>query len=130
MKVWRFPPRPSTRANEPMTGERDYLVWSHEHGPWWRDPFRRDPVRAAARWLVRLLRREPELPRGVTAEEWAMAGNPIAGTCPVCSAQGVQFTNSTGNLRESGSCARCGASNRQRQMAFVLRKALRLGSSH
>ena len=82
--------------------------------------------RAGSRPQRRLL----GLPRGVTPEEWAIAGNPIAGTCPLCGAPCVQFTGFTSNLRESGSCTRCGASNRQRQMAFVLRKALRLGASH
>ncbi|MGA9015852.1 MAG: methyltransferase domain-containing protein [Acetobacteraceae bacterium] len=59
---------------------------------------------------------------GVTAEAWALAGNPIAGSCPVCGTQRALFSDFTENLRESGACSACGASNRQRQMALALRR--------
>ncbi|MEJ0020078.1 MAG: methyltransferase domain-containing protein [Acetobacteraceae bacterium] len=68
------------------------------------------------------------IPHGVTPEEWALAGNPIKGTCPVCGTAGVRFSGFTENLRESGACSQCGAANRQRQMAFALRKKLRLAT--
>lgn len=83
---------------------------------------------AAAGWLARLQHQPPGLPRGVTPEEWALAGNPIEGTCPVCGTTGVQFCGFTENFRESGACSQCGAANRQRQMAFSLRKKLRLAT--
>ena len=61
-------------------------------------------------------------------EARALAGKPIAGTCPVCGTRRVLFRDFTANLRESGACSQCGASNRQRQMAYVLRSELRLPS--
>jgi SAM-dependent methyltransferase len=81
-----------------------------------------------ANWLARLQHQPPGLPRGVTPEAWALAGNPIQGTCPVCGTRRVQFCGFTENLRESGACSQCGAANRQRQMALVLRKKLRLAT--
>ena len=80
----------------------------------------------AAGWFGRLQYQPRGLPEGVTPEEWALAGNPIEGACPVCGTTGVQFSGFTENFRESGTCSQCGASNRQRQMAFSLRKRLRL----
>lgn len=65
-------------------------------------------------------------PKGMTEEAWALAGNPIAGSCPVCGTQRVLFSDFTENLRESGACSACGASNRQRQMALALRRTLDL----
>jgi len=38
----------------------------------------------------------------------------------------TEFSNFSENLRESGSCAVCGSSNRQRQMAWMLRRRLYL----
>jgi SAM-dependent methyltransferase len=78
--------------------------------------------RAAMKRLARQWR--PSISR--TPEEWALLGNPITGDCPVCGAQNVLFHDFTANLRESGACSQCGASNRQRQMAFVLRSCLGL----
>jgi SAM-dependent methyltransferase len=66
--------------------------------------------------------------RGPAPEARALAGKPIAGTCPVCGTRRVLFRDFTANLRESGACSQCGASNRQRQMAYVLRSELRLPS--
>jgi SAM-dependent methyltransferase len=65
-------------------------------------------------------------PKGVSAEQWVLAGNPLAGTCPVCGVRRVLFQNFTENLRETGICSHCGASNRQRQMALALRLGLGL----
>jgi SAM-dependent methyltransferase len=64
--------------------------------------------------------------RRLAPEARALAGKPIAGTCPVCGAIRVLFREFTANLRESGACSQCGASNRQRQMAYVLRTELGL----
>lgn len=43
------------------------------------------------------------------------------GLCAVCG-KFSRFKNFTDNLRESGNCLFCGSSNRQRQMAFLIRK--------
>lgn len=59
------------------------------------------------------------------AERNAVAGQPIEGICPVCGSQ-VTFLGFTENLRESGACSRCGSSNRQRQMGWMLRRELGL----
>ena len=87
--------------------------------------------RAATGWLAQLrqvLSFRPALgiPRRMSSEEWALAGNALAGSCPVCGTRRVLFRDFTENLRESGACSECGASNRQRQMAFVLRTSLGL----
>jgi SAM-dependent methyltransferase len=58
-------------------------------------------------------------------EQAALPGKPLTGTCPVCGRSGVRFHPFTDNLRESGACSSCGASNRQRQMALMLRRELR-----
>jgi SAM-dependent methyltransferase len=58
------------------------------------------------------------------AEQWALAGNLLAGDCPVCGTRDVLFCGLTANLRETGACSQCGASNRQRQMALALRTGL------
>ena len=50
---------------------------------------------------------------------------PSTATCTVCG-DPAQFLNFTDNLRESGHCSGCGASNRQRQMGYVLRQQLGL----
>jgi len=55
----------------------------------------------------------------------ALAGVRLDGTCPVCG-EHCQFYPFTENMRESGRCSRCGASNRQRQMAWMLRHELGL----
>ncbi len=85
-------------------------------------------ARSLVGWRARLRHRTPGLPPGVTPEAWALAGNLIDGTCPVCGMTGVQFHGFTDNFRESGVCSQCGAANRQRQMAFSLRKKLRLAT--
>jgi hypothetical protein len=87
---------------------------------------------AMIEWLVRLGHRllpnrfTPDRSAGASAEQWAQAGNPIPGDCPVCGASRVWFSGFTENLRESGVCSQCGATNRQRQMAFALRRSLGL----
>jgi SAM-dependent methyltransferase len=45
--------------------------------------------------------------------------------CPVCGAYGFAagFAAKPMNLRETGLCSRCGATNRQRQMAYMIRQA-------
>ena len=58
-------------------------------------------------------------------EQAALQGDRIAGTCSICG-ETVQFLPFTDNLRESGQCPKCGGSNRQRQMAWMLRKELGL----
>ncbi len=73
--------------------------------------------------------RARELPKEVTPEEWVLGGNRLIGGCPVCGTRNVLFRDFTVNLRESGACSQCGASNRQRQMAFVLRQSLGLASA-
>jgi SAM-dependent methyltransferase len=62
-------------------------------------------------------------------EQRELAGYSLVGTCPVCGTSAVSFCFVTQNLRESGTCSRCGSSNRQRQMAFVLRTSLGLPSA-
>lgn len=59
-------------------------------------------------------------------EQAALAGEVLAGICPVCAAS-VRFGAFGTNPREAGRCGGCGASNRQRQMAFVVRRVLGLG---
>ena len=59
-------------------------------------------------------------------ENSRLAGHSLRGSCAVCGTRGVRFQGFTANLRETGSCSHCGASNRQRQMALVLRRELRL----
>lgn len=54
-------------------------------------------------------------------ERAALAGERIVGTCPICGSE-VQFNPFTENLRESGHCPHCMSSNRQRQMAWTLRR--------
>lgn len=48
---------------------------------------------------------------------------PAEGVCTVCG-EWVRFLPFTDNVRESGSCPHCGSSNRQRQMAWMLRREL------
>jgi SAM-dependent methyltransferase len=45
--------------------------------------------------------------------------------CPVCGSYGFAegFNAKPMNLRETGRCSRCGATNRHRQMAYVIRQA-------
>jgi len=66
------------------------------------------------------------LPASVRLERAALAGKTLAGACPVCGQEVTNFEKFSDNLRESGHCSSCGASNRQRQMALMLRRDLRL----
>ncbi len=66
------------------------------------------------------------LPGSVRLESRAAAGLGLTGICPVCGKSGATFEKFTTNMRESGPCADCGATNRQRQMGFMLRRVLRL----
>ncbi len=54
-----------------------------------------------------------------------LAGEPFSGLCPTCGDR-VLFGIFTDNPRESGHCLSCGSSNRQRQMAWLLRRELEL----
>ena len=62
------------------------------------------------------------------AERIAKTGGSIAGTCTICGAK-VEFLAFTENMRETGHCPRCGSSNRQRQMAWMLRGELGMSFS-
>ena len=48
---------------------------------------------------------------------WSKSGQ----MCPVCG-KGTRFARFADNVRESGRCARCESFNRQRQMAYAIRK--------
>lgn len=48
-------------------------------------------------------------------------GKVIGGICPVCGAA-ARFSGFNENLRESGVCSRCGSTNRNRQMASMIRR--------
>ena len=61
-------------------------------------------------------------------ETAALAGRRLPGTCTICGTT-VKFERFNENLRESGTCPHCGASNRQRQMAWILRRELGLAAS-
>lgn len=56
-------------------------------------------------------------------EQAALAGGRLSGECSVCG-RWVEFMPFTDNPRESGHCPHCGSSNRQRQMAWMLRREL------
>jgi SAM-dependent methyltransferase len=43
--------------------------------------------------------------------------------CPVCGSVGLTQAFHAANLRESGACPTCGSTNRQRQIAFMVRQA-------
>jgi len=49
----------------------------------------------------------------------------LVGVCPVCGNE-TEFIDFSENMRESGRCVVCGSSNRQRQMAWMLRRRLYL----
>ncbi|MGT2472060.1 class I SAM-dependent methyltransferase [Paraburkholderia terrae] len=51
----------------------------------------------------------------------AIGADGLEGVCPVCGNR-VLFAAFTDNLRESGACSICGSSNRQRQMALMIRR--------
>lgn len=53
------------------------------------------------------------------------AANSLEGICTVCGVRAV-FEGFTENERESGFCTSCGCSNRQRQMAYAIRKRFRI----
>lgn len=61
-------------------------------------------------------------------ETAALAGQRLSGACTICGAIG-EFAPFSENLRESGACPQCRASNRQRQMAWMLRRELGLAAS-
>ncbi|WP_153099514.1 class I SAM-dependent methyltransferase [Paraburkholderia hayleyella] len=52
----------------------------------------------------------------------------LSGNCPVCGVSAV-FNGFTDNERESGACSSCGSSNRQRQIATVVRAVYQLPAS-
>lgn len=86
-----------------------------------------DPVAAAAA-TIRLY--PPPAHTVDAVDQAALAGESIQGVCPVCG-KSVRFLTFNENLRESGGCPGCGSSNRQRQMAWMLRRELgaRVGGS-
>jgi SAM-dependent methyltransferase len=57
----------------------------------------------------------------------AIVNGALNGVCPVCGSHST-FSGFTENLRESGSCIFCGSSNRQRQMALMVRRQCNLAS--
>lgn len=61
-------------------------------------------------------------------ETAALAGRRLPGTCTICGTT-VKFERFNENLRESGTCPHCGASNRQRQMAWMLRREFGVDAS-
>lgn len=61
-------------------------------------------------------------------EAAALAGQRLSGTCTICGTV-VKFEPFSENLRESGACPRCRSSNRQRQMAWMLRREFGLAAS-
>jgi len=61
-------------------------------------------------------------------ETAALAGRRLPGVCTICGAAG-EFEPFNDNLRESGACPQCRSSNRQRQMAWMLRRELGLAFS-
>jgi SAM-dependent methyltransferase len=54
-----------------------------------------------------------------------IAADGLAGVCPVCGNHAT-FSGFTENLRESGACSLCSSSNRQRQMALLVRRRFNL----
>ncbi|MEM5364718.1 methyltransferase domain-containing protein [Paraburkholderia azotifigens] len=54
-----------------------------------------------------------------------IAADGLKGVCPVCGNHAT-FSGFTENLRESGACSLCGSSNRQRQMALLIRRRFNL----
>lgn len=78
-------------------------------------------AKAAGSSTLRLYPPPPYAPDA--ADRVALAGERIEGICPVCGQQ-VGFLAFNENLRESGACPHCGSSNRQRQMAWMLRQQL------
>ena len=67
----------------------------------------------------------PHYPRPRTEIESNALANETLGRCSVCGKE-TQFTGWTENFRESGFCQHCGSTNRQRQMAFILRRSLEI----
>jgi SAM-dependent methyltransferase len=59
------------------------------------------------------------------ADPGTYVGATLTGLCPVCG-RGEGFVDFEENLRESGRCLSCGSSNRQRQMALIIRLCLGL----
>lgn len=57
-----------------------------------------------------------------------LAGKHLSGICTICGAVG-KFDPFNENLRESGACRQCRSSNRQRQIAWMLRRELGLATS-
>ena len=51
----------------------------------------------------------------------ALAGEMFEGICPVCGSR-AYFTRFNDNLRESGICSICGSTNRNRQLASLVRR--------
>jgi len=61
-------------------------------------------------------------------ETAALGGQRLSGACTICGTT-VKFEPFNENLRESGACPHCGSSNRQRQMAWMLRREFGVDAS-
>ena len=67
----------------------------------------------------------PHYPRPRTEIESKALATGIHGRCCVCGKE-TQFTGWTESFRESGFCQHCRSTNRQRQIAFILRRSLEI----
>jgi methyltransferase family protein len=73
----------------------------------------------------RSFRLYPHYPRSKTETESRALTTDIQGKCSVCGKE-VRFIGWTESFRESGFCQVCGSTNRQRQIAFMLRRSLQI----
>lgn len=67
----------------------------------------------------------PEAHKPSPSEQMVLAGGSRHGLCTVCGVH-RRFCPFTDNARESGNCTRCLGSNRVRQMAWMLRREVKL----
>jgi SAM-dependent methyltransferase len=70
----------------------------------------------------------PHYPRPRTEIESNALATETLGRCSVCGKE-TQFTGWTENFRESGLCQHCASTNRQRQLAFILRRSLEIAEN-
>ena len=71
----------------------------------------------------------PYYPRPRTELERKALEGDTQGICSVCGKR-TRFTGWTESFRESGFCQHCGSTNRQRQIAFILRRSLEIAEEH
>lgn len=76
------------------------------------------PDRSNAERVIPHHRIFPVQPNGSGRREVPAGG--LRGVCPLCGIEST-FDGFTDNERESGTCSNCGSSNRQRQMAMMIR---------